>query len=386
MIKIVLVILFFASVGFTEEDITIEKRIFELEQKQAEFNQWYTEFYLLGKGRVSPFLYEKISFGGYFETAITHAGGRDTLSQTSAHKNALGLNIAAEFSDKIHFVTQFLTGLTFVFQNPHNNPNLTPAQRQYGAINFDASVAQGYLEYRKSDSMIIQSGLGYVPFGYSFQQRDPVLFKRRGAPQMVSASDAITVGVASPLWSGIHLLGSFAQKSARVGYNLYSFSPFPNAKTLGGGTRLWWSDSQHIKAGLSLQSGEQANSSYYSFGVDIDYRAKDTGVMLEYARNSPSGGLPAITSYYAEPYYVWAEGVWLVYAAIDYLNNPTRTVGAVADGFERWQLGGGVNWLPVPSARVRFGVLQHDYIGTASMINGQERDYYTLDFSVATAF
>lgn len=45
---------------------SVEDRLIELENHQRDFEQWYSEFYLQSKQRVSPFLGEKISLGGFF--------------------------------------------------------------------------------------------------------------------------------------------------------------------------------------------------------------------------------------------------------------------------------------------------------------------------------
>lgn len=365
---------------------SVEQRLQELEAQQAEFGSWYSEFYLQSKNRVSPFLGEKLLLGGFFESAITHISGPDTPTQTSANTNILGVNIAADFNEEFRFVVQYLTGLSYTFQNPHNNPALTPSQRAYNTPSLGAIVAHAYAEYRKSDAFILQSGLGYVPFGHSFQQREPVLFKRRNGPQMVSTSDANSVGIAFPLWMGLHLEGSFSVERGRIGYDLYTISPSTYSKNLGVGGRTWWSDSQKITAGLSLQSGEQASGSYYSYGADVNVKFNSFGFVTEYGQNVAAGSTPNMISYYFEPYYILAEGKWLVYAAADYLDNPTHAVGAVSDPYKKWLYGVGVNWLPVSNARFRLGVLSHDYIGDSESISGQKRDYYSVDFSTGVAF
>jgi hypothetical protein len=365
---------------------TIEQRLHELEIQKAQFDQWYSDFYFQSKGRITPFLGEKISFGGFFETGITHLSGPDTPGQTSANSNVLGINIAADFNERMRFVSQFLSGFSYVFQNPNNNPNLTPSQRQFAEPSIASLVAQAFVEYRKSEAFSIQSGLGYVPFGHAFQQREPVLFKRRSGPQLVSAADSNSVGIAFPLWMGLHALGNFSLNTGRIGYNLYTFSPSTNSKTLGGGSRFWWSNSKNVTAGVSLQSGEDLNHSYYSYGADVDVKIKNFGFLLEYGKSVWSGSAKPLVSYYFEPYYDLYEGEWLVYAAADYIDHPNHSLGAVVDAYEKWQLGFGLNWLPIPNARFRFGIINNDYINETDSIAGQRRDYYSIDLSVGLAY
>jgi hypothetical protein len=368
---------------------TTEQRLRDLEERQHEFEQWYTDFYLQSKDRVTPFLGEKISLGGFFETGVSYYEGNDMPSQISANTQLLGINLAAEFNEKIRFVSQFLIATVYSLQNPNNNPLLTapnPPQRQFGQAVIASLVAHAYVEYRQSEAATFQSGIGYVPFGSAFQEREPVLFKRRSGPQMLGAGDASLVGIAFPLWMGVHMYGAVPFKKGRVGYDLYTFSPSTNAKSVGGGTRFWWSDSQIITLGASAQTADQgARGTFYSYGTDATLNLSMGGLIAEYAK-SVTSGLKAIESYYIEPYYNFEDGEWVVFLAADYINNPVRTVGTVPDPYEVWRYGGGVNWLPIPNTRFRLSYLANDYLNSTDEIAGQGRDYYTVDFSVGVAF
>ena len=364
----------------------IEKRLLELENQQREFEQWYSEYYLQSKNRVSPFLGEKISIGGFFETSMTHNEGPDTESQTVADSHALGINIAADFNDRLRFVSQYLAVLSYSFLNPNNNPGLTQPERTFGSVSFLSLVAQAYIEYRQNEAFNLQMGLGYAPFGVAFQQREPVLFKRFNGPQMLSAASAKSVGLAFPLWMGLHLQGIFPMQNGRSGYDLYTFSPSTDPEGLGGGSRLWWSNSQNFTIGVSAQTAEQLDSSYYSYGTDVNLEFEKWGLVSEYAKSVTSGDAPDIESYYVEPYINLVQGQWLIYAVADYINNQGNAVGAVADPYEVWEFGGGVNWLPIPNARFRLGALTHDYQKNTDTINGQRRDYFSIDFSMGAAF
>lgn len=363
-----------------------EKRIQALEKRLNEIDVWYTEFYLESKGRMTPFLNEKILFGGFFETGILHLAGDDMPTQTSANSNALGVNIAAEFNERVHLVSQLVTVFSYNTENPHNNPALVPPQRGARFLQLLTLVAQGYLEIRDSERFTIQTGLGYVPFGHAFQLREPVLFKRRGGPQMVNYLNDSTVGIAFPLWMGIHIHGSAVFRESRAGYNLYSFSPSVNPQSLGAGGRLWINNTRGLTYGISYQSGKQALGSYSAIVADVTYRSSKFGIIAEYARNKSSGGTAEISSYYVEPYYIVDAGEWEIYSVVDFLNDRNRTVGGVPDPFEKLETGAGVNWMPVLNARYRLGFLKHDYLGDTDTINGQQRDYLSIDFSAGVAF
>lgn len=363
-----------------------ELRLQAIEKRLNEFDAWYAQFYLESKGRMTPFLNEKIFFGGFFETGILHLAGEDMLTQTSANSNALGINLAAEFTERVHFVSQLISVFSYNLDNPNNNPSLTPSQREFRFPQFLTLVAQGYLELRDSEMFILQTGLGYVPFGRSLQQREPALFKRRGGPQITATLNDSTVGIAFPLWMGIHLQGSTIKGGDRIGYNLYSFSPSVNAKTMGAGGRLWLHNAKSLTYGISYQSGKQAVASYSAVGVDVNFSSSKYGFVAEYAQNSTSGVNSQASTYYVEPYYVLKAGEWVLYGVADYLSDRNRAVGGVPDPFERWQFGGGINWLPVANSRYRLGFLKHDYVGDTDSLAVQQRDYLSVDLSAGIAF
>jgi len=364
----------------------MEKRLEDLELRHAEFHAQTLE----GRGQVRSFFTNSISLGGFFENAITNIEGPDTQSQTSANSQLLGLNLAAEMTNKFRFVTQILTGLSYSFQNPHNNPTLTPTERQYGTVTFGAIVAQGYAEYLHNASLRLQAGLGYAPFGHAIQQREIVLFKRRSGPQLANASGSGSVGVAFPLWTGLHVLGSFPIEEDRIGYNLYSFSSFAYPKSLGIGSRFWWQTSNQTTIGISSQSGHDRDHRFNAYGFDINSKKGRYGLIAEYARTPLQGSDLATESYYVEPFITFKEDTVILYAAADYINNETytsiRSGASISDPYERWSSGGGVNWLPVPFIRLRLGYLVHNYIGDTATINGQDRDYQSADFSVGVTF
>src|SRR5688572_29309094 len=90
----------------TSTSKSTEQKLKDLERRMRDFEEWYSEYYVQSKNRVSPFLGEKITIGGFFETALTHLGGPDTQSQNSANSFLLGINLTAEFDENTRFVTQ----------------------------------------------------------------------------------------------------------------------------------------------------------------------------------------------------------------------------------------------------------------------------------------
>lgn len=367
----------------------LQKRLRTLEKQQQEIEDWHNNFYLLGKARVQPFFNEKMSLGGYFESGLISVYGPDTVKQTLANLHALGLNLTIDYSEKLRFVTQAATVVTVPQLNANNNPNLTPPQRIFTGSVASTFLLQGYLEYSRSEFFNIQSGIGYVPFGIAFQQREAVLFHQRGGPQMISNDDGFNISVASALWMGLHVYGLLPIfESHTVGYNLYSLTPGSNVATLGLGGRLWWSMNQYATAGTSFQYGERQQGSYFSQGIDLDIKYNQYGFLGEYATLVNSGDALDSESYYAEPYYKFYEDQWLVYVSAEYLRTLDRydVFTQIPDPFEKFVSGIGVNWLPFATTRFRLGYLKHDYLNESDSTNGQKKDFDVIDLSVAIAF
>lgn len=365
----------------------LEARVIDLEQRQKVMSDWYNDFYLLGKGRVTPYLNERISLGGFFESAVTHIYGPGTETQTSGNTHILGVNLTAQFNEQMRFATQVLTMLSIPLRNIHNNPNLTPAERQFRGASINSTVAQGYFEYHSNEYFTVQTGIGYAPYGIIYQQREPELFRLRGGSQILTSEDGDTVGIASPLWMGLHLYG-FLPFSPSVGYNLYSMTPKNTVSTLGVGARLWKKISEYATLGTSVQSGEQNDGNFFAHGFDLNLKYKNFGFVSEYGRTTNSGETLDTEFYYFEPYYTFAKDEWLVFLNAEHIDNLARTeiLTHIPDPVKKWQYAIGFNWLPLTNVRLRLTYLNHDYIDELATVTGPERDYQVIDFSTAIAF
>lgn len=395
--RIAVAVIIFSITFTTQASLTVSRetklaelkeRLRELEKQQTKMDDWYSNFYVLGNGKLTPFLKEKVSLGGYFETGIINMRGPNTENQTVAAQQALGVNITAEFSEKLRFVNQTSTVYNIPLLNVNNNPNLTPPQRSYLVKMNGTYILQGYLEYSHNEFFNVQSGLGYVPFGIAFQQRDAYLFHQRGGPQMITNDDGFNISVASALWMGLHFYGILPFfEASTVGYDLYSMTPGSNKATLGFGGRLWWAINEYTKAGTSFQYGEKMQGSYVSQGFDLDIKYRQYGLLAEYATADNSQALDS-ESYYIEPYYKFLEDQWLIYASVDYLRSLDRNdvFTQIPDPFEVQVYGFGVNWLPLPNTRYRLGYSKYNYLNEFDSTNGQKKDYEAIEFSAAIAF
>jgi hypothetical protein len=368
----------------------LEERLDRVEEKQQDMEVSFDQ----RKGRVKTFIADRVTLGGFFESGITGIFGPDTDTQASANNHVLGLNLTAELTDRFRFVNQTIVISSFTLQNPHNNPVHGfagfPTKRDFGPFTFAAFVTQGYMEYVHSDLFKIQAGLGYVPFGTAFQQREPVLFLRRSGPQFLTTSDiAGNVGVSSAVWTGLHFSGETRVAEHHVGYNAYSITPLSDTGMVGGGSRFWWSTPDHmLTLGVSQQAADRGSDTYFSWGGDAKLSFHRFGLLTEYARQFLNG--QDVSAFYAEPYVNFFEDRFVVFAEGDYLNFPKGVTSRggvnVADPYEKWIYGGGINYLPIQAIRTRLTFLVHDYVGATATVAGQNRDYYALELSMGVAF
>jgi hypothetical protein len=403
--------LFITPCGYSAQDMEeIEERLNSVEQRQKEIERRTTE----GPGLVRPFLRDSIYLGGFFEHATLGIWGPDTKTQVSATLNILGLNITAELTNNLRFSTQLVSGLTFPLQNIDNDPRGAtlglPESRRFSSPTFGAVVPQGYVEYQSDEKVNLQGGVGYAPFGIALQQKEWTLFKRRGGPQFIapaagerggppqlllSTAGGSAVTIANANWSGVHFYGYQYLNGGRFGYNAYTLTPVSNPRTLGAGARLWWQPSETLTLGLSSQLGKRSGDTYKALGTDIKIILEDFGIDAELARNISESKDP--WTFYLEPHLTFFHGAFIVYIAIDYLENTLNSTvapigsgggirGPLEDPNQEWVWGGGVNWLPTPLVRVRLGFFAHDYTGDTALISQQERDYYNIDASIGVAF
>ena len=328
---------------------------------------------------VRSFLSSHLTLGGFFESGITGFWGPDTRTQISTLNHTLGLNFAARFSEEFRFVGQIITSLYFPLINVNN------AQRKVGSLLSTTVPAQGYAEYTAIDLLRIQAGLGYVPFGIAFQQRELVLFVRRGGPQLMR-----TEGFIDPFWTGIHLLGSKWIGHHQVGYNAYTFTPFESPGLLGTGLRVWWSNPQEVvTVGVSSQIAKRGSDTTCVAGIDMKFKSDSVTVLTEVAQKFMKSADSPWAAYIESNLPVFSDNI-LFYAFLDYANSSLSSTGvgaaALADPYRRVEYGGGFNWLPTSYTRFRIGLYFLDYVGATAVIAGQNRDFTAIDASVGVAF
>jgi hypothetical protein len=367
-----------------EELKELTRRIEELEVQQQEALQQVTE----RRGVVTSFLMNTLSFGGFFETAMTGLWGPDTNGSFSYTETSLGINLGAEIGSRLKFVSQTVFALIPTTQNLNNDPRAPtiglPAKRTFGQFIPFSVVAQGYLEFAPQPSFRIQGGMGYVPFGVAFQLREPVLFIRHSGPQMIR-----TLDIASPLWTGVHATGEFRGESSHWGYSAYTLTPFFNSKVTGVGDRLWWSTPREgVVAGVSSQVSKRGDDTYKAVGGDVSFNLAPFGATIEYARAFVRERDP--WGVYVLPSVAILGHSLILHATLDYLDDPLNATASgplrISDPIKKFEYGAGMNWLPTSYTRFRLAYTIMDYVGDTAAPLGVNRDFSVVDVSLAVAF
>jgi hypothetical protein len=206
---------------------------------------------------------------------------------------------------------------------------------------------------------------------------------------LLAANFYTSVGLAFPLWTGLHAHGSVTQGDNHLGYDLYTVNPTTDSTNLGLGARAWYRLGDRMTFGTSYQIGKELSAVYQSYGADFNGKFGALGLTAEYAHSVISQDRKGLETYYAQPYYEFFGGKFLVYGVADYLDNPvwlTVVAPMVADAYKRWDVGGGLNWIPRPTTRFRLGYIDHDYVGANSSPNGQKRNYREISASAGISF
>lgn len=372
------------SVARADRVDELTRRIEELEKQQAELLFQVSE----PRPQVSSFIDNQLTFGGFFEPGYTIIGGEDTGNQ-AASANILALNFSADYRSKFKFSAQTLSFIGVGLQNQHNDPRAEtenfPGSREYNQLFLLTSLVQGIIEYRMDRAFNVQMGLGYAPFGYAFSERELILFQRRGGPQMLRLGTSLI----STLWDGVHVHGSIPVGNNTWGYNVYTFSPPVILNEVGWGGRVWWaSPDENVVAGISSQIGKGTDETNEVIGADLLLQRHPWGVRTEFFQSISEES--DSWSFYVEPHVFVMKEELLLYVFADFLKNAdNETNNGLAqfeDPYMRWEYGGGVNWLPTSYTRFRLGLTYNDYIGNGSRIEGQERDFWSVDISAGVAF
>lgn len=354
----------------------LKRRIEQLEVQQEELVLSQRE----SRSQVQSFLRDNLSIGGFFEAGIATIDGPDTRFQSMFTSSVMGLNLSAEFGNNLRFVNQIITALFYPLQNPQNNPSQSPASREYGNVNFLATVTIGYLEMPLSQSIYLQTGVGYVPFGYAAQQRELVLFLRRGGPQVLRTRNLIQA-----LWAGGHLMGDFS--SDNFGFNLYTMNSLDDSNQLGMGGRVWkdiLNDS--LRIGASAQVMKFGGHTSEIIGGDIRFDSTRFQVTSEYVNHMTGEGRNPWTAY-LQPGIKLKGGEFVAFVFTDYSEDVLNNGGSTnIDPVIRWENGVGINWLPTSNTRFRATVAIEDYRGNDSTKSGKNRDYWIFDLSAGVAF
>lgn len=369
---------------WADEMSDLRKRIEDLESRQLDSYMRYED-----PKKVSSFFAEKLTIGGFFNGGINGIWGENTKSQVSSTDNILGINLSAALSDKFLFAAQFVTIYENKLYNTHNDPRGDtiglPKSRLHKTATLLSAVPQSYLEYKYNRMYNLQAGMGFAPFGYILEVREPVLYLRSQGPQITRRNDVFT-----QLWTGVNLHGSKAVSAGEVGYNAYTFTPPGNSHFLGLGLRSWFANGdESFVSGISAQIAEKENENYKTIGTDFKFTYQDFQLRAEFAEYFSQIAQNSWTAYVEPGLYMYNEEVLLFVFSDYFFNSINKTeIGAsnILDPIQSWENGIGLNWLPLSRIRIRFVYTRHNYLGSRGTILGRNRDYDSIDTSIGVSF
>lgn len=355
----------------------LREQVAEIQTQQARMSQ-----------STQTLLARSLSLGGFFENSATELWGAATPTQFIADHHRLGINLNAELNDNFRLVTQVAYGFTYSLQNEHNNTahssSSIPLQREYGSLSSGVLLSQAYAEYSTSNRFRIMSGMGYSPFGYAFQVREPILFMKRRGPQLLRTNGVLGVVIADPFWEGVNFLYS---PSSCWNFNLYSNTGLDHSGRMGGGLRIEYTENQ-LAVGVSGQASGQDDGYYRSVGAHFKFESRRVGFLGEWAKNFTNVGSP--DSFYLQPYLYFYERRWTIFAMADYLRNPlgVTNIGtsSVNDPYIKWEYSLGFVYRVIEPLRLRWEITRHDYVGETAFVNGDDRDYFSTTISTGVSF
>lgn len=364
----------------TEEVRRLEQKLKDLE-KELEESRKDSSY---SDREVRSFLNTRLRLGGFMDSSFTGIFQENRSAQAASSSTFLGINLGAVYNERLRFNAQFVSGFTTPIGNPHDDPRSaslgSQSRRGFGSFSFTNLVTQAYGEWERSDAFRVQAGIGYAPYGITFQQLEPVLFVRRGGPQLLRTNDELV----HPLWQGLQLKGQFTRRALRFGYHAYTFTPASNTQKLGLGSRIWLEGGLGgILLGFSQQTASRGDETYTTLGPDLRIRAGRFSFQSELAIGVGNGTQP--WSVHVQPdFAVYGQSV-LIYLFADYFESVFNKTVVLPDPYKKWEYGGGLNWLPTVFTRLRLGLTFHDYVGSYVVSSGG-RDYWALDASAGVAF
>lgn len=368
----------FAATQSESEDL--KRRIEILEKQQEELLLSSQE----PKSSVGSFINDNLTLGGFYDGGLNFITGPDTDTQATNNSNNLGIILSADFGNRFHFHSQFSNLLEVPLVNEHNDPNGQPDKREYNRYNSLAVVSQSYIQYFVNRKFIVQGGMGFAPFGYALQLRQPTSFVRALGPQIVRNRELV-----SRLWSGVHIHGSDDIHGKTFGYNVYTHTHTNYAKYIGLGGRVWAAGfDEKLTAGISSQIFRNQFEMIELVGTDLRLNFHPYQLRTEFAQYIARHA-DTWTAYVEPGYFIYEEDV-LLYVFGDYYfgANHETVSGALRqpDPYQKWEYGFGVNWLPISYLRLRAGITFGDYVGHRAIKQGQNRDFTALNLSAGVEF
>lgn len=351
---------------------------------------------LMAAGLLESFLSgasEKVKFGGYLRAVLDGQFGKDTARQIVFEKSILDLLVRADPMERLSIFSH----IEFAGENEIENTNA--AWRTKSGFRNEIKLEIGTFAYHFSDLFVLTGGRFVSPFGIiNVEHFEPVILMN-SKPLSLGEVETSRFPIFDRDADGLQLSGSKfigSRQSHQIGYSGYLFTSDSDPLSLGGGGRFFLNLKDGlVNLGVSNQTAQRGGQTYIAMGGDVKLRWKNFVVRSEFIRSLIEGASDQ-TSYYVQPAYGFFDGKLVLFAMLDYLDDPLGTTrvdhdqnentASIADPIKHYRYTGGINYLPWTYLRARLEFHWHDYRGATAILGGLSRDYYNPQVSVVVSF
>ncbi len=346
-------------------------------------------------GNVSSFEAQHLNIGGYFNLTGTSWNLPHSKNQYNFDEVEFGLMIRGQVNPSLSFFTHI------EFEQEVQIINNHAPFRSFQDVETQVDPEDVILTYDASDDLSFSMGALITPFGVSNREHFDFLRWQNEKPLALRENSGDFIFFDDHVM-GVSVNYNYNLQRGFIESSLYAGSSNVGASRIVNGYRLGYrSENGQLKVGTSMQTGQRAaHDRYYTFGFDAKVELGAFGMRSEFfftdLRPGVYGQDSNPMSFYFEPWYHLVHNRHVLYGRVDYLHDTiglykvdhdrNSATSAIVDPVELYEFTLGYNYLPWPYWRISFGVTQSQYVGKHSHLNGEKRDFTSLEWGTVLSF